>query len=136
MNTPGGDSGTTPSLVGRAAMAPVSLHHRNALERVLLVTKCSGRQRMDDRAHCLNIAVAGAGWNLVAQVQINARGIAAIDLVVEKASTSSEFHVAKEDLPTGSLNGPPVYGIHDRENELMLIFASPEEPLPRRKGET
>lgn len=73
------------------------------------------------------IGVAGAGWNLVARIAMNGHGIAAIDVVVERAATSSSFHVAETDLPTHSLNGPPVYGIHDRANELVLLITKPDE---------
>jgi hypothetical protein len=86
---------------------------------------------MEQRPSSLVIGVAGAGWNLVARIAMNGRGIASIDVVVERAAASSSFHIAETDLPTHSLNGPPVYGIHDRDAELMLLITKPDEQIAK-----
>jgi len=82
----------------------------------------------------INMAVAVAGWNVLAHVRLDGASIAAIDVTIQKACVWHSFHLASADLMTDAESGPRIVGIRDSDHQLVVMFstAAPGLAAPRK----
>jgi len=92
----------------------------------------AGEKKADEIGQPMNIAVADAGWSLVAHARMDGAWIGSIDISQKKAYTSRAFDIATKDLAEHSQYGNQFFGIHASNNGKIMIFAG---GVPLKKDE-
>ncbi len=83
----------------------------------------AAEKKSEEIGQPMNIAVADAGGNLVAQVRMDGAWLGSIDISIKKAFTSRAFDIATKDLAEHSQSGSQFFGIHASNDGRIMIFA-------------